>query len=88
MIGDDLPIDPARPESFHSEGERDVCKQLGEVLRRGFESHDWQPDGGVLRFESHPGGEAPHVHTTCSKCGGRAWFTEFQLELLTKGCTK
>lgn len=49
-------------------------------------SHDWQPDGGVLRFESHPGGEAPHVHTTCAKCGARAWFLEYQWELLAKGC--
>ena len=48
--------------------------------------HDWQPDGGKLAFESHPGGEAPHVHATCSKCGGRAWFTELQWEMLGKGC--
>lgn len=49
-------------------------------------AHDWQPDGGVLRFESHPGGEAAHVHTTCAKCGARAWFLEYQWELLAKGC--
>lgn len=49
-------------------------------------SHDFEPDGGVLRFECHPGGEAPHVHTTCSKCGARAWFLEYQWELLAKGC--
>lgn len=48
--------------------------------------HDWQPDGGVLHFESHPGCEAPHVHATCSHCGGRAWFTELQWEMLGKGC--
>ena len=50
--------------------------------------HDWQPDGGVVRFESHPHGEAPHVHTTCAQCGARAWFLEYQWELLAKGCTK
>lgn len=50
------------------------------------EEHAWQPDGGMLRFESHPGGEAPHVHTTCKKCGERAWFTEHQWGLLSKGC--
>ena len=50
--------------------------------------HDWQPDGGVVRFESHPHGEAPHVHTTCSKCGARAWFLEYQWELLSKGCAE
>lgn len=50
--------------------------------------HDWQPDGGVLRFESHPHGEAPHVHTTCAKCCARAWFLEFQWALLAKGCAK
>lgn len=56
-----------------------------EVARSELRAHDWQPDGGVLRFESHPGGEAPHVHTTC-KCGARAWFLEYQWELLSKGC--
>lgn len=50
------------------------------------QGHDWQPDGGVLRFESHLGGETPHVHTTCAKCGARAWFLEYQWELLSKGC--
>lgn len=54
--------------------------------QRRQEPHDWQPDGGTLRFESHPNGEAPHVHTTCATCGARAWFLEFQWELLTKGC--
>ena|ERR1700740_2783140 len=49
--------------------------------------HDWRPDGDILKFESHPGGESPHVHTTCSKCGARAWFLEYQWELLAKGCT-
>lgn len=48
--------------------------------------HDWKPDGGVLKFESHPNGEAPHVHTTCAKCGARAWFLEYQWELLDTGC--
>lgn len=67
------------------------CKHLGECKRRTtgdkhVEGHDWKPDGGVLRFESHPGGEAPHVHTTCAKCGARAWFLEYQWELLAKGC--
>lgn len=50
------------------------------------EDHDWQPDGNTLKFESHPGGEALHVHTTCTKCGARAWFLEYQWELLSKGC--
>lgn len=75
---DTLRIDPRKPESAMSEGE----KRLPELVKVAMCSHDWQPDGGVVRFESHPHGEAPHVHTTCSKCGARAWFLEFQWELV------
>lgn len=73
----ELRIDPRKPESVMSEGEIALCARL---------AHEWKPDGGALKFESHPHGEAPHLHTTCAQCGARSWFLEFQWELLSKGC--
>ena len=64
----------------------ELTKQIQERDARLAKAHTWEPDGGVLRFESHPGCEDPHVHTTCAKCGARAWFPEHQWELLAKGC--
>lgn len=65
-----------------------IAPTMEEFRRSLDEEHAWQPDGGVLRFDSHPGGEAPHVHTTCAKCGARTWFTEHQWALLAKGCMR
>lgn len=64
----------------------EMLRVLRSLLIPSTQVHDWKPDGGVLKFESHPNGEAPHVHTTCSQCGARAWFLEYQWALLTKGC--
>lgn len=61
--------------------------RLSEFRRSLDEEHAWQPDGGKVTFESHPGGEVPHLHATCSKCQARTWFTEDQWGLLAKGCT-
>jgi hypothetical protein len=63
-----------------------TAPSLEEFRRSLDEEHAWIPDGGALRFESHQGGEAPHLHTTCKKCGERTWFTERQWALLSKGC--
>jgi hypothetical protein len=63
-----------------------TAPSLEEFRRSLDEEHAWIPDGGSLRFESHQGGEAPHLHTTCKKCGERTWFTERQWALLSKGC--
>lgn len=68
------------------ESYRALCDQVSDPSATLPIPHDWQPDGGKVTWESHPGGEAPHVHTTCSKCGARAWFLEFHWELLSKGC--